>query len=177
MNLVHSYRRLPGGLSQRIAVPDAGAAHSLAAGWLLLAGFAGGLAEVAWIGAFTAMTPLAAGDVLREIVATVAPALAGTSIAPLLGLAVHMGLSLLLGLAFGYAVWSPAVRAFGSRVTYPLAVALLIGIWTVNFFVLLPVLNPVFVGLMPLAVTLTSKVLFGVAMAATLQQGGVRPRH
>ncbi|MBM5812308.1 MAG: hypothetical protein FJ191_10145 [Gammaproteobacteria bacterium] len=177
MNLVAAYRRLPGGLWPRIAVPAAGATHGLAVRWLLLAGFAGGLAEVAWIGVFTALTPLTAGNVLREITATVAPALAGTAFAPLLGLAIHFGLSALLGLAFGYALSSPALRAVGRPATYPVAVVLLIGTWAVNFLVLLPALNPVFVGLMPMPVTLASKALFGVAMAATLQYSGARLRR
>lgn len=141
---------------------------------LLLGGLAGGLAEVAWIGAFSAMTPLAAGEVLRQIVATVAPALAETPFAPMLGLAIHLGLSVLLALAFGYAVWPIAVRAFGRSATYALAIAMLVGIWAGNFLLLLPALNPVFVGLMPMPVTLISKVLFAVAMAATLQHSAAR---
>jgi hypothetical protein len=38
-----------------------------------------------------------------------------------------------------------------------------------NFFLILPVLNASFVTLMPFAATLTSKLLFGFAMAAVLR--------
>jgi hypothetical protein len=37
-------------------------------------------------------------------------------------------------------------------------------IWAINFFVILPVVNAEFVTLMPYAVTLASKLGFGVAM-------------
>ena len=46
-------------------------------------------------------------------------------------------------------------------------------IWAVNFFVLLPAINPLFVELMPHGVTLLSKLLFAVAMAATLEHASV----
>jgi hypothetical protein len=137
---------------------------------MLIAGLVGGLAEVAWIAAYTVATPVAAGEVLRQIVASVAPALAGTAFAPALGLGIHLALSVLLGLAFGFAVWRPALRHFGRWATLALAIAVLAVVWAINFLVLLPVLNPQFVELMPLTVTLASKLLFGVAMALTLQR-------
>jgi hypothetical protein len=43
-------------------------------------------------------------------------------------------------------------------------------VWAVNFFVVLPVINPQFVDLVPYAISLVSKVLFGVAAAGTLQR-------
>ena len=49
------------------------------------------------------------------------------------------------------------------------AAAVLAIIWTVNFQVLLPLLNPAFTLLMPAGVTLASKILFGLAMAGVLE--------
>jgi hypothetical protein len=49
-----------------------------------------------------------------------------------------------------------------------MALLALTAIWAFNFFALLPTVNADFAGLMPYAVTLGSKLLFGVAMAATL---------
>jgi len=41
-------------------------------------------------------------------------------------------------------------------------------VWAINFFVVLPVLNPAFITLMPFGITLASKVLFGIAMGSVL---------
>jgi len=41
--------------------------------------------------------------------------------------------------------------------------AALAGVWAVNFFVVLPIVSPSFVHIVPYAVSLTSKLLFGVA--------------
>jgi len=143
---------------------------------IMIAGLVGGLAEVAWIAAYSVATPVAASEVLRQIVASVAPALAGTALAPALGLGIHLGLSVLLGLGFGLAIWRPALRHFRRWATLALAIAVLAAVWAFNFLVLLPVLNPQFVELMPPAVTLASKLLFGIAMALTLQQVSGRLR-
>ena len=40
-----------------------------------------------------------------------------------------------------------------------------------NFFVVLPVVEPSFVHLLPYSVSLVSKLLFGVAAAETLRRG------
>jgi hypothetical protein len=42
-------------------------------------------------------------------------------------------------------------------------------VWVLNFFLVLPWLNPAFVALLPYGVTLVSKLLFGLAMGLTLQ--------
>ena len=45
----------------------------------------------------------------------------------------------------------------------------LAGVWAINFFVVLPIVSPAFVHVVPYAVSLTSKLLFGVAAAAVLR--------
>ena len=48
------------------------------------------------------------------------------------------------------------------------AVFLLALVWAVNFFIILPWLNPAFVTLMPYSVSLASKLLFGVTLGVVL---------
>jgi hypothetical protein len=50
------------------------------------------------------------------------------------------------------------------------ATVLLVIVWAVNFFLVLPALNPAFVTLLPYGVTLFSKVLFGIAMGWVVQE-------
>jgi len=136
---------------------------------ILLAGLAGAAAEVVWIGLFCASTPLSGGEVLRQITASIVPAAAGSAWAPALGLAIHVVLGLAVAGAFAAGVWQPWARRRGTYVTFAAALAALALIWTFNFFVLLPAINPLFPGLMPYGVTLLSKLLFAAAMAATLE--------
>ncbi len=50
----------------------------------------------------------------------------------------------------------------------------LAAVWTMNFFIVLPVLNPVFIVLMPYPATFASKMLFALAMAGVLTGGNSR---
>ena len=52
---------------------------------------------------------------------------------------------------------------------YPLMLAALGGVWATNFFVILPMVSPAFVHMVSYAVSLTSRLLFGLAAAAALQ--------
>jgi len=88
------------------------------------------------------------------------------------GIAVHLLLSLLLAGVFTVAVWLPFARKLRFVPAMLVAVAALSGVWAINFFVILPVLNPAFVVLLPYAATLFSKVLFGIAMASGLAYAG-----
>lgn len=130
---------------------------------VLLAGTAGGTAEMLWVAAYSSATPASGVEVAREVTATVFPAAADLSAAPLIGIAIHMVLSLGLGLILAKILLG---LARGSWIAAPLGA--LAAVWALNFLVLLPALNPAFVTLMPLAVTLTSKLLFGAALGWTL---------
>lgn len=85
-----------------------------------------------------------------------------------LGIAIHMLLAVALGCAFAHALWRPLARPRGPAATLGLAALTLASVWTMNFFVVLPVLNPVFITLIPYPVSFASKMLFALAMAVTL---------
>ena len=139
-------------------------------GAILLAGFCGGMAEIMWVAIYSAMTPSSAMEVARQISASVFPAMADASAAAPVGIAVHLLLSLLLAGVFTVAVWLPFSRKLQFAPALLVAVAALSGVWVINFFVVLPLLNPVFVTLMPYGITLISKMLFGLAMGGVLVQ-------
>lgn len=133
-------------------------------GMILLAGLCGGMAEILWVAVYSAMTPISGMDVARQISASVFPSLEDTSAAASVGIAVHLLLALLLAGIFTVAVWLPFARKLRFAQVMLVAVAALIGVWAINFFLFLPAINPAFVNLLPYAATLFSKVLFGVAM-------------
>ncbi len=133
------------------------------------AGAAGGLAEVAWVTLYAGIT---GGDpaVLARGVTTAAGVSALLPASPvILDVAVHMTLAVMLGVALSCA-WS-VLRDYrpGLNNPLPLMIAALAGVWALNFFVVLPIISPAFVHLVPYAVSLASKLLFGVAAAATLR--------
>ena len=136
---------------------------------IVLSGLAGALAEVIWVAAYCALTQVRGVDVLREITASVFPWVASSAVAPSLGLALHFALGIAVSYGFCVLVW-PFVRGKGSFSTLAAALVALLLIWAGNFFLLLPMINPRFVGLMPYGVTFVSKALFAIAMAATLNR-------
>ena len=89
-----------------------------------------------------------------------------------MGIAVHMVFAVLLGVALA-GLWQVLARrdSRGSGL-YAVALAVLATIWAINFFVILPVVSPAFVLLVPYSVSLTSKLLFGLAAAETLRRCG-----
>lgn len=134
----------------------------------LLAGLAGGLAEVLWVSLYSLAAPASAAEIARQITATIAPAASLAPLAPAFGVIIHFVLSLLLATAFGLAIWAPFASRLGTVGALASAVSALAAVWAVNFFLVLPALNPAFVSLMPLSVTLVSKALFGTAMGLVL---------
>lgn len=140
------------------------AAHVVAIG--TLAGLAGGLAEVIWIWTYAAVTNSDALLVARSVTDTMQ---FHQDISPVLGgVGIHMVLAAFLGVAVAIAMRSGADDLQGIKL-YGAVTAALVVVWAVNFFVVLPVINPQFVDLVPYAVSFMSKVLFGVAAAGTLQ--------
>ena len=134
----------------------------------LLAGLAGGIAEVLWVTAWSTVTPLQLTTVASEVTRTVFPSMAEISIAAEIGLIIHLAISLALGVAFVWVLGKHLAHHYGGAGILAGSVISLALIWTINFLVVLPALNPVFVTLMPSAVTLGSKILFGLAMGAVL---------
>lgn len=150
----------------------AGNRSVLTIGWL--AGLSGGAAEVAWVSLYSNATETSGMIVAQQVTASVAPAAAALPFAPLLGIAIHMLLSMALGLAFAATVWRLAAPRLGTAAFLASAAVSLALVWAFNFFVVLPVLNPAFVTLMPLGATLASKILFGIAMGSVLLMSSPR---
>jgi len=134
--------------------------------WLLviLAGLAAGFAEVFWV----LLQSGSPGTIAAGVTATFTGDPAVTATTGWMGLGIHLGLSLLLAAAFILLIWKPLRGRMGPLETFALSVACLAGVWAFNFLVLLPIVNPAFVDLLPLGVTLTSKLLFGAAMGGVL---------
>lgn len=125
------------------------------------------------MGVYVRFSPLSGGEVARQITASVIPAVVDSPLAVVFGISIHFLLSMLLGLTFAWLIWQPFLRKRGIAGTLLGSVAVLALVWLGNFFVVLPFLNPVFIGLMPYGVTLASKIMFGIAMGLALQFGVV----
>jgi hypothetical protein len=135
---------------------------------ILLAGLAGGTAEIFWVALYSVLAPASGSEIARQVTASLWPSLASSVFADITGIAIHIALSLALGAFFAAAIWLPYARRRGGMVTLVSAVVVLASVWVMNFFFILPALNPSFIMLMPLGVTLFSKLLFGTAMAWAL---------
>lgn len=138
---------------------------------ILLAGLAGAMAEVVWIGLYCAVMPLRGGDVLRAIAATILPASTDAGWAPPFGLLAHFALGVFIAYAFAATIWNRFERLRGADATLLISVAVLSAIWAANFFLVLPSWNAGFVALIPHGVTFESKLLFGIAMATVFNLG------
>jgi hypothetical protein len=137
----------------------------------VLAGLAGGLAEVIWIGLYAGATGANGLDIAGNIADTVIPGVLHAPAAPALGLAIHFGLSAILGLL----LIRPLTGAIRGRsgALLPMSLGILGLIWCMNFMLVLPVINPIFPTLLPAWVTFASKLLFGAALARVLGRSGV----
>jgi hypothetical protein len=131
---------------------------------ILLAGLAAGFAEVFWVLLQSGSSTVVGASITTTFTgdATV------TATSGWIGLGIHMGLSLVVAAAFIQFVWRPLRDWLSPVQTVALSMACLGGVWVFNFMILLPIINPAFVGLMPLGVTLISKLLFGAAMGGVL---------
>ena len=129
------------------------------------AGLAGGAAEVGWIALYQHLVGHDAAAVARGVTKAVVPALAPGPAALPMGLAIHIGLSIALGVVVAMAVPRLLPRVASTALEPVAVIAALVGVWALNFFVILPVIDPEFVALVPYGVSLASKVLFGFAAA------------
>jgi hypothetical protein len=135
----------------------------------ILAGVAGGLAEIAWILLYATATG-SDPAVLARGVTTAAGVTALLPAAPaIMGIAVHMILAVMLGIALT-GLWRGLARPQGVGSLYAVALAALASVWAMNFFVVLPAISPAFVALVPYSVSFVSKLLFGLAAAETLRR-------
>jgi hypothetical protein len=138
----------------------------------LWAGLAGGAAEVLWIALFSQITGGSAAFVADSVTATVVPSLAGSSVSVTLGLAIHFGLAALLGIAVAVGIRSILPQLARTWAETALVIGTLAVVWMVNFLIVLPAINPAFVHIVPMPVSLASKLLFGVATVLVLRMQG-----
>jgi hypothetical protein len=138
----------------------------------VLAGAAGGLAEIVWVSLYSSMTG-ADASLLARGVTTAAGVTALLPSAPIsTGIAVHMGLAVLLGVALA-GLWQMLATTLRTSTLYAVMLVALSGVWAINFFVILPAISPGFVHLVPYAVSFSSKLLFAIAAAETLRHSEV----
>ena len=131
----------------------------------LLIGLAGGLAEIVVVSLYAAATGADAAIVARQVAAAIG--LEGASAAS--GVLVHMGLAVALGLALSAVLQILNGRLVRDAAIFWFMTGSLALVWVINFFVVLPAVSPSFVHLLPYAVTLASKLAFGIAAAAALR--------
>ena len=149
--------------------------------WLIggLAGAAGGIAEILWIGFYGALTGTDMTVLAQGVAAVIGLPLLFVTVAS--GLAIHMIIAIALGIALALTWRTLSLRTpIGS--VYKVLPAILAIIWVFNFFVLLPIVSPhidgvqqSFAELVPYPVSLFSKLLFGFAAAAVLKRRAVVP--
>ena len=135
----------------------------------LIAGAAGGLAEIAWVTLYAGVTGGNAAVLARGVTSAAGVGALFPHSAVAFGVAVHMTLALALGVALACAWRALRTSKIAVIGPYPFMLAALAGVWGTNFFVILPVVSPAFVHMVPYAVSLASKLLFGLAAAAALQ--------
>jgi hypothetical protein len=133
------------------------------------AGLAGGAAEIVWVAVYGAITGAPIGAVARGVATALLPGLANLPFVAAIGVALHMVLAIGLGIAVVAAFHAPLLRRVGAWPQSALVVLALGAVWSFNFLVVLPRLDPGFLVLLPMLVTLASKLLFGVSAAVVLR--------
>lgn len=136
----------------------------------VLAGLAGGLAEIIWVSVYSEMTGGNAAVIARGVTTAAGLNAPLPSMSVTVGIVVHMVVAVAYGLLL-VVIWQwLARRTQSTAVCYLVALVVMAGAWTMNFFVILPIVSAPFVTLMPYAVSLTSKLFFGLAAAETLRR-------
>ncbi len=135
----------------------------------IVAGLSGGIAEILWVTLYAGLTGSDAAVVARGVttaagVGALLPAAPAT-----LGVVVHMALAVALGVGLSFAWRALAADRPGPTNLYTFMLAALIAVWALNFLIVLPIVSPAFVHVVPYAVSLTSKLLFGVAAAESVR--------
>ena len=136
----------------------------------VVAGVAGGLAEIAWVTLYAGVTS-ADPATFASGVTTAAGLIALFPAAPVaVGVTVHLALAVTLGIALSFGWRALSSHRFNTAGLFPFMLAALVGVWVVNFFAVLPIVSPAFILLTPYPVSLMSKVLFGLAAAEALRR-------
>jgi hypothetical protein len=134
------------------------------------AGIAGGLAEIAWVTLYAGMTGTAPAALARGVTTAAGISALLPEDSPVaLGIGVHMALGAMLGIILVFAWRAVVAKRPHLSNPYPFMLTALAAVWAINFFVVLPIVSPAFIHIVPYAVSLTSKLLFGVAAAAIVR--------
>jgi len=141
----------------------------------ILAGAAGGVAEIIWVSLYATVTGGDAAILARGVTTAVGVTALLPTASVAMGVTVHMALAVLLGIAVA-CLWQGMAPRHGVSGGYASVLAALAAVWVINFFVLLPAISPAFVHMVPYAVSLTSKLLFGLAAAETLRRFAIANR-
>ena len=137
---------------------------ALAAG--AVAGLAGGLAEVVFMGGYGSITGLDPSEILRLITVTFFDSSVAFGPSGLwAGLLIHFALSLAIGLSFGFFARYALKGSFSYSKALAWGSLTLTAIWACNFFVILPVYNAAFIELVSPGAAFFSKLSFGVVLA------------
>jgi len=133
----------------------------------VIAGLAGGLAEIAWISIYGTISGVSVDSVAQEITRSIAPHASSSSVWA--GILIHLTLAVGLGVGVAFAIRLLLLGHGRVYAEFSLVTLTLATVWAVNFLLVLPYLNPRFVDLLPYSVTLVSKLLFGVSAATVFR--------
>jgi hypothetical protein len=134
----------------------------------IAAGAAGGVAEVLWISIYSAATGASAAAVARGVTDAIGVNALLPTASLVFGITIHMTIAVALGIALAMALRAFSAHMPQRAVSCAFVLAVLIGVWAINFFIVLPSISPDFVLLTPYPVSFFSKLLFGMAAAAVL---------
>lgn len=133
------------------------------------AGLAGGAAEMIWISIahpFGGTSPVL---VARAITAAFDRSFAAAPSAAMLGTSIHLVLSALLG-SIMYVAWVGLMKSPRLNLSImPFSIATLMAVWAMNFYVMLPSINPGFIELVPVWTGLISKLSFAAVFVWSLR--------
>jgi hypothetical protein len=135
-----------------------------------IAGTAGGLAEIAWVTLYAEATGGNAAILARGVTTATGVSALLPAAPMILGVAVHMTLAVTLGVVLAFTWRALSANRVRSANPYLFTLAALIGVWAVNFFVVLPIVSPAFIHMVPYAASLVSKLLFALAAAEVIRR-------
>ena len=134
---------------------------------IFIAGMAGGMAEILWFVMIGLLLSLNVQDVATGITSSVIPDLSHAGYAAPMGIIIHLLLSVILAAIYLFTLGRWSVSRFkltGQLITGATALVL---VWAVNYYLILPILNPSFIEATTYSLSLLSKVLFGISMVLT----------
>ena len=134
----------------------------------IAAGAAGGIAEIIWIFVYASATGADAASLARGVTTATGVNLLLQGSPAAFGVTIHMVLAVILGIVLALS-WTALSRHWPKQLNpYVVMPIALTGVWAINFLIVLPLVDPNFVQIVPYPISLTSKLLFGVAAAVAL---------